>query len=75
MRWFKPLGFFFVPVSIPGWMISVLAAAFCVHIFLLCRRAFQLRFRHAVWSFSLLGADVPAVDMDRRANQRRRLGS
>jgi len=34
MRWFKPFGFVFLPVSIPGWMISVLAAAFCLRIFL-----------------------------------------
>jgi hypothetical protein len=34
MRWFKPFGFVFVPVSIPGWVISLLAAAFCLHIFL-----------------------------------------
>lgn len=34
MRWFKPFGFVFLPVSIPGWIISILAAAFCLHIFL-----------------------------------------
>ena len=34
MRWFKPFGFVFLPVSIPGWMISILAVAFCLHIFL-----------------------------------------
>jgi hypothetical protein len=35
MRWFKPVGLVFFPVSISGWTISVLAAAFCLHIFLL----------------------------------------
>ncbi len=34
MRWFKPFGFIFLPTSIPGWMISILAIAFCLHIFL-----------------------------------------
>ena len=34
MRWFKRFGFVFLPVSIPGWMMSLLAAAFCLHIFL-----------------------------------------
>jgi hypothetical protein len=33
MRWFKPFGFVFLPVSISGWIISMLAAAFCLHIF------------------------------------------
>jgi hypothetical protein len=33
MRWFRPSGFVFVPVSIPGWTITFLAVAFCVHIF------------------------------------------
>ncbi|MFZ1918455.1 MAG: hypothetical protein WAU58_12840 [Terriglobales bacterium] len=33
MRWFKPFGFVFLPVSILGWIISVSAAAFCLHIF------------------------------------------
>jgi len=34
MRWFRPFGFVFRPVSIPGWTITLLALAFCVHIFL-----------------------------------------
>jgi hypothetical protein len=34
VRWFKPFGLVFIPVAIPGWMISALAAAFCLHIFL-----------------------------------------
>ena len=33
MRWFRPFGFVFVPVSIPGRTITLLAVAFCVHIF------------------------------------------
>ena len=33
MRWFKPFGFVFLPVSISGWIISALAAAFCLNIF------------------------------------------
>jgi hypothetical protein len=33
MRWFKPFGCVFLPVSISGWIISTLAAAFCLHIF------------------------------------------
>jgi len=34
MRWFKPVGLVFVPVSPPGWLASLLAIAFCAHIFL-----------------------------------------
>ena len=34
MRWFRPLGIVFLPVSIPGWIVSLLAAEFCLHIFL-----------------------------------------
>jgi hypothetical protein len=34
MRWFKPFGLVFLPVSIPGWMATIFAAAFCAHIFL-----------------------------------------
>jgi hypothetical protein len=33
MRWFRPFGCVFLPVSILGWMITLLAAAFSVHIF------------------------------------------
>jgi hypothetical protein len=32
--WFEPFGLFFRPVSIAGWILSVLALAFCAHIFL-----------------------------------------
>jgi hypothetical protein len=34
VRWFRPFGFIFLPVSIAGWVVSIVAAAFCVHIFL-----------------------------------------
>lgn len=34
MPWFKPLGPIFRPVSIAGWIITLLALAFCAHIFL-----------------------------------------
>ena len=33
MNWFKPLGPLYRPVSIFGWTVTVLASAFCVHIF------------------------------------------
>ncbi len=33
MRWFKPLGPFYRPISIAGWTTTLLAVAFCVHIF------------------------------------------
>jgi len=33
MRWFRPLGAFFVPVSIAGVVITLAAAAFCVQVF------------------------------------------
>jgi len=34
MAWFKPFGVVFRPVSVAGWSVSLLALAFCVHIFL-----------------------------------------
>lgn len=34
MVWFKPFGVVFRPVSVAGWSVSLLALAFCVHIFL-----------------------------------------
>ena len=34
MRWFRPAGFLFFPVSIAGWLITAAAIAFCVRIFL-----------------------------------------
>jgi len=34
MRWFKPFGLVFIPVSIPGWIISLGTAAFCINVFL-----------------------------------------
>ena len=34
MRWFKPFGLIFRPVSTAGWIVTLLALAFCVHIFL-----------------------------------------
>lgn len=34
MAWFKPMGPIYRPVSSAGWIVTLLAAAFCVHIFL-----------------------------------------
>ncbi len=34
MRWFKPVGALFAPVSVLGWLVSGLCLAFCVNIFL-----------------------------------------
>jgi uncharacterized membrane protein len=33
MRWFKPTGLFFVPVSVAGWLLTAAAAAFCAQVF------------------------------------------
>ncbi len=33
MNWFKSTGILYVPVSAAGWAITILAAAFCLHIF------------------------------------------
>ena len=32
-RWFSPWGWFFRPVSLAGWVASLLALAFCVQVF------------------------------------------
>jgi len=34
MRWFKPLGLVFLPVSAFGWTVTLAAAAFCLQVFL-----------------------------------------
>jgi hypothetical protein len=34
MRWFRPFGPLFYPVSAAGWILTLLALAFCAHIFL-----------------------------------------
>jgi hypothetical protein len=33
MHWFKPIGPFFIPVSIAGGVITLAAVAFCVQVF------------------------------------------
>jgi hypothetical protein len=32
--WFKRLGWFYVPASVPGAVVTLLALAFCVNVFL-----------------------------------------
>lgn len=34
MQWFKPAGIVFLPVSAMGWVITVMATAFCLQVFL-----------------------------------------
>jgi hypothetical protein len=34
MRWFRPLGPFFYPISAAGWIATLFALAFCTRIFL-----------------------------------------
>jgi hypothetical protein len=33
MRWFKPVGIVFVPVSLVGWLVTLPVLAFCVQVF------------------------------------------
>ncbi|GAC1578970.1 MAG: hypothetical protein NVS3B5_11840 [Sphingomicrobium sp.] len=33
MRWFKPMGILFMPISAVGWLVTVAALAFCAQIF------------------------------------------
>ena len=33
MRWFKQFGLFVRPISVVGWIVTLLAFAFCVQIF------------------------------------------
>jgi hypothetical protein len=33
MRWFRPAGLVFVPVSVCGWIATVAATAFCAQVF------------------------------------------
>ncbi len=34
MHWFKPVGPVFYPASIAGWILTLIAVAFCGHVFL-----------------------------------------
>ena len=64
MRWFRPFGFLFVPVSIPGLDNCPSSYGFLRARLLVSRQTFAFRFRHAVWRFSLLGSNVSAVGVD-----------
>ena len=33
MRWFRPAGILFVPVSVTGWFATLAGAAFCAQVF------------------------------------------
>ena len=33
MRWFRPAGFLFMPVSAAGWLVTAAAFAFCAQVF------------------------------------------
>jgi hypothetical protein len=33
-NWFKRFGLFYIPVSLPGCVVSILAGAFCVNVFI-----------------------------------------
>jgi hypothetical protein len=33
MRWFRPAGILFVPVSLIGWLATVLVVTFCAQVF------------------------------------------
>jgi len=33
-KWFREFGLLYLPVSIPGWLATLLALAFCIHIFI-----------------------------------------
>jgi len=33
MRWFRPAGILFVPVSVIGWALTLLVVAFCAQVF------------------------------------------
>lgn len=34
MPWFKPVGIVYRPLSLVGWTLTLLAAGFCIHVFL-----------------------------------------
>lgn len=34
MLWFKPVGIIYRPLSLAGWVLTLLAAGFCIHVFL-----------------------------------------
>jgi hypothetical protein len=34
MRWFKPFGILFLPVTAMGWLVTILPVAFCIQVFL-----------------------------------------
>ena len=34
MRWFRPIGLLFLPVSLAGWALTAACVAFCIQVFL-----------------------------------------
>lgn len=38
IQWFKRLGWFYAPISLPGAVIALAALAFCVQVFLVVNR-------------------------------------
>ena len=32
-NWFRPYGWFFVPISLPAWILCLMAALFCLQVF------------------------------------------
>lgn len=34
MQWFRPMGLLFRPASIAGWLLILIAVAFCVQVFI-----------------------------------------
>ena len=69
-KWFKRMGWFYVPVSIPGAILWLLAAIFCVTVFTAVDRHSHSVSRYSLWSVPILRLYVPDARLDRRKDER-----
>ena len=68
MRWFRPLGPVFAPVSVMGWVVTLAAVAFCVNTFIAIDHRSHSVSDTPLRPLPLLGPHLPRLGLDRRAN-------
>ncbi len=67
--WFKRLGWFYLPVSLPGLVITVAALAFCAQVFLAVDRKSHSVSDTLYGVFHFFHRRISVVRLDRRQNQ------
>ena len=70
VKWFKPWGWFYLPVALPGVLVFCLALAFCVHVFIAVDRRSHSVSDTIYGGFSVRGPLLPDGELGRSANWR-----